>query len=403
MNLKFKNHLIEMRVTYLIGMIVLLFVLENCQKQNSSNSITHFDIKDPNKTTVVKLSELGVSNIQYIPLKTDTNSLISHISKLTATDNTFVIFSNGKFFQFSFNGSFLNQIGSIGRGPQEYQFVFDFTIDHEKKQILIPIMNKPKLIIYSLNGKFIKSIPCPMYTRNILLNDAGILCRCDYYGGKYKGNNSLFLIDCEGDTLKIFPDKYKYINTYKMSNGFMEEFLMCNFNEDLYVKEIYSDTVFILKNLEFQPAFILDHGGKTLSVEAREKIDNFDTFLKIAAQYCRESKLFLFGNYVFSEFSYQNKSYNFIGSFNGENFIIDTEQGIINDIDGGPNIIFKTTKDKNTIISWVNAAELKQFVATEAFKNSTPKYPEKKKALIKLANSLNENDNPVLMLVKLKE
>ena len=32
-----------------------------------------------------------------------------------------------------------------------------------------------------------------------------------------------------------------------------------------------------------------------------------------------------------------------------------------------------------------------------------PKYPEKKKQLEKLANSLNENDNPVLMLVKLKE
>jgi len=31
------------------------------------------------------------------------------------------------------------------------------------------------------------------------------------------------------------------------------------------------------------------------------------------------------------------------------------------------------------------------------------KHPEKKKELEKLANSLDENDNPVLMLVKLKE
>ncbi len=47
--------------------------------------------------------------------------------------------------------------------------------------------------------------------------------------------------------------------------------------------------------------------------------------------------------------------------------------------------------------------ELKQYVESDAFKNSTPKYPEKKKQLEQLANSLNENDNPVLMLVKLKE
>lgn len=37
------------------------------------------------------------------------------------------------------------------------------------------------------------------------------------------------------------------------------------------------------------------------------------------------------------------------------------------------------------------------------FINPTSKYPEKKKELERLANSLSENDNPVLMLVKLKE
>ena len=42
------------------------------------------------------------------------------------------------------------------------------------------------------------------------------------------------------------------------------------------------------------------------------------------------------------------------------------------------------------------------YVASETFKNSTPKYPEKKEELEKLAASLDENDNPVLILVKLK-
>jgi hypothetical protein len=50
----------------------------------------------------------------------------------------------------------------------------------------------------------------------------------------------------------------------------------------------------------------------------------------------------------------------------------------------------------------VNAFELKQFISSKAFKLSNPKYPGKKKELEKLANSLDENDNPVLMIVKLK-
>ncbi|MDP3445144.1 MAG: hypothetical protein Q8T08_19970 [Ignavibacteria bacterium] len=54
-------------------------------------------------------------------------------------------------------------------------------------------------------------------------------------------------------------------------------------------------------------------------------------------------------------------------------------------------------------MGFVNSYELKAHVASTAFKDSNPKYPEMKKELEKLANSLNENDNPVLMLVKLKE
>ena len=72
-------------------------------------------------------------------------------------------------------------------------------------------------------------------------------------------------------------------------------------------------------------------------------------------------------------------------------------------MDGGPNITLKMNKNDNTLFAWVDAFELKSHVSSEAFKNSTPKYPEKKKELEKLANSLDENDNPVLMLVKLKE
>jgi len=60
-------------------------------------------------------------------------------------------------------------------------------------------------------------------------------------------------------------------------------------------------------------------------------------------------------------------------------------------------------QDKEYLIGEVNPFQLKAYVASEKFKNSTPKYPEKKKALEQLANSLTENDNPVLMLVKLKQ
>jgi hypothetical protein len=51
----------------------------------------------------------------------------------------------------------------------------------------------------------------------------------------------------------------------------------------------------------------------------------------------------------------------------------------------------------------INAYDLKAHVASEAFRSSTPKYPERKRELEALANRLKDDDNPVLMVVTFEE
>jgi hypothetical protein len=46
---------------------------------------------------------------------------------------------------------------------------------------------------------------------------------------------------------------------------------------------------------------------------------------------------------------------------------------------------------------------MKKMVVQVAFINSNPGHPEKKKELEKLANSLKETDNPILVQVKFKK
>lgn len=45
--------------------------------------------------------------------------------------------------------------------------------------------------------------------------------------------------------------------------------------------------------------------------------------------------------------------------------------------------------------------KLKTYIASKEFRESEPLYPEKKRELESLANSLKETDNPVLVLVRL--
>jgi hypothetical protein len=51
----------------------------------------------------------------------------------------------------------------------------------------------------------------------------------------------------------------------------------------------------------------------------------------------------------------------------------------------------------------INSYQIKAHVASNEFKNSVPKFPENKKALEKLAESIKETDNPILIMVRLKK
>jgi hypothetical protein len=177
-------------------------------------------------------------------------------------------------------------------------------------------------------------------------------------------------------------------------------------NNQLFKKEVYSDTVYIYENKDFKPHLVIQTGKKLIMPQVRSEYDGLD----IARDYIMPLKLFEFGEFVYYEFIYKFElyrnipRYSFIGSIES-NFIAfyKAEPGIINDPDGGPNILPKTIKDDNTVIALVDALQLKKHVVSDVFKNSIPKYPEKKKELEKLANSLKETDNPILMIVRLKK
>ena len=169
---------------------------------------------------------------------------------------------------------------------------------------------------------------------------------------------------------------------------------------------MYSDTVYGYENMDFKPHLVIEVGKRLVTPKARSENDIH--FLR--NNYITPLNLFEFGDYVYYEYYYERilgkntLIYGFIGSKKTDfQAFINAEQGLINDLDGGPDIWPKTTKDDNTIITWINALKLKDYITSETFKNSKPKYPEKKKELEKLANKLKETDNPVLVIISLRK
>ncbi len=386
--------------------ILILFAFAACQNQSQQddNSPIVFDLTNPSHTNVLKLSDINVKEIDYIPLETNGASLFNGIRKIIVSDyDIYISDYKGTFLRFGNDGCFKNCFNRQGRGPAEYGNSRDFIIDPNSHNLYIFSNVDKKIFSYTNQGKFLDYFPAPQGTLTIIFADGNILCHRPYLIGNKE--SYLVMVDKNGNVIDEFP-AFKYKIELNNLFGYINEIIWFRFNNNLYIKDIHSDTVFLFNNKQFIPQYVLNHGGKTITPEARSQFTTEEKFLELGANYSAEIDVWRFGDYIISDFMYDKKFFFYAGEINGnKGYFGNLKRGIINDFDGGPNLRYHTIYyyDDNTMLAWVDAYELIAHVNTEAFKNSTPKYPEKKKALEKLANSLNENDNPVLMLVKLKE
>jgi hypothetical protein len=398
----------------IIKIIIILLGTVSCQIpiNKEQGKIKTFDLKEQPKISEVKLSELGFEDIEYIPLETNEKSSLGRFS-LRGIADRFIV-GNGFYIVKQFNtiikfredGSFANKIGTEGRGPSEFQVAHDMDTDKEGNRLLLVDGAQKKFNVYSEDGDFLRSFKIPFYVYAAvqfrLLEDK-LLCYIN--NAQADIENSFVVIDTMGKIIKNFPNKYPFIPIKRGGVGVGKENLFYQFNNQLFKKEVYSDTVYVFDDMFFKPHLVIDVGDRLLTPEARAEFDLF----YLSENYISPIHLFEFGDYIYYEYTYKivpktnNIKYGFIGSrTNDFQAFINAEQGLMNDLDGGPNILPETIKDENTVISWIDALTLKTYVASEGFRNSKPKYPEKKRKLEKLAESLKETDNPVLMVVTIK-
>jgi hypothetical protein len=386
--------------------VILLFVILfsfSCSKNKNSGELKTINILEAEKSEL-KISEIAES-IEYLPLASD--SVLAPLSQVVYANECYYVKDHkSKFLRFDKNGSLKNQIGRRGNGPGEYRYASNFVV-HPDRNIYISGGKEGKIMVFSPEGKFLRTFDFSQkYVSSFeIFNDKFLL----FYGpGSEHIPENMEIVDSNGTVHKTFKNQYKF-ERGRAVLSFNGECLMYLLKGKLHFKEIFSDTLFYFEKEERIPKIILNSGDNRFSPEARTKaIEEASAGLGVSGKSIFESviqnNLFESSRYLFYSYGFNKKGRIFIlDKKSGKQIEIDREVGIRNDLDGGPNITLKINKDDNTVFAWVNAFELKVHVTSDAFKNSTPKYSEKKKELEKLANSLDENDNPVLMLVKLKE
>lgn len=393
-------------------LLILIFILSCTQEKKLDSIVNLTSITDPNITI---LSELG-TEIKYIPLETDTSCLIKRIDKLIYEGESYFLgsinelplpeagkpsflASSTELYRFSKNGKFICQIGREGRAPSEYATIKDFFYNESNNTI--DIFSGKKVNEFSLDGKWKKDITLE-YDRVASLGNTKNQFLGFIENTTGQNEHSFVLFDANGQINDRFENQYRFTPTQGIFHS--SECIFYRYDDILHCKELHSDTIFSFDNKTFIPKYILKQGEAKYTSEMR---GNEQYFFKNFEKIIIQKKSFESKNFLFLRYDWKKKDNYFIkNKSNAAQYLIDNGTGMENDLDNGPNFKIQnivTVDGTEYLISWIDAFELKAHVDSNTFKNSTPEYPGKKKELEQLAGNLKENDNMVLILVKLKE
>jgi hypothetical protein len=373
-----------------ILIICLLFVGLNlnalCQNQFVKIDIEKAvkNHQSPNLTDIVE-------SITYIPLETNSESLLGRdIQKVIIKDDRILIYDYAHCYVFDTNGKYITQFIKIGRGPFEVIQILDicyskkndllFAVDpRDKKVVVYDNMYNPK---YEFTTPF-WSIKICAFNENI----AYVNMQCDIDGSQILFN----VANRDGKIIKSF--KHNRNPKLKIGINYLP-IILYPYQGKLMYKDKWCDTVYCVNsNLEISPHMILKLGDYKSSPEFND-ISGIDGKNRKSNNLLDIWDIIELKNYVIIKL---NKGFIYYLKNSGKTYYHEPEIskhqqwiGLTNDIDDGPAFLPKFGINDDSILSIVYAYDLQ--LNNENFKIKN-----------KWASKIQLDDNPILMIAKLKK
>ena len=393
-----------------LAIICFLLILFSCKQGN--RSATDIISIDPRIFPEVEISLAEIAaDISYIPLDNQFPIGIVYSYKMI-NDFIYAAIKDVGVVRFTSTGKFDRKYGKIGRGPGEYVFCLRFAVDEYTGSVYVMDHKSNDIEVYTNDGKYVRNI-------KLFVDDEGFgLSDIEFYNSSLllaqyinmgRGAFDWIILDTLGNRIQEKKNPYPSFNGRMGGGGGLFKF-----NGRIGYWDSFKDTLFsISSNFNYSPMCIFSAGEHRFPRNS-DAYNSESDFLKAMDKYLNshlfiETKQFLIYKFSYMKhnscaFIQKNTLKVFVNHFQFHRGVF--TGGATNNIDAGLDFIPDNYHAINRIeylVETIQPFQLKAHIASENFKNSTPKYPEKKKELEKLANSLNEDDNPVLMLVKLKK
>lgn len=397
---------------FLFIFAIMLFTVA-CSKRSNiiSGSIERIPISIDKRHTL-KLSSF-VDSVEIIPLETTTECLIGRVRRIIYKNGKYYIrvtegMQNGKLFVFDSLGKFLFKIDKVGNGPGEYTDLSDFALTEESQ---IKIASFFKIITYDSLGNFLyeKRIDQPFKEFWSSKNNEYLVYNSDAI---LKDRKLLSTMNKDDEiTDYFFQVPEKEINKSDVVYISMSLF---PYKNSFYFAYPYSDTIYQITDKEISYGYYVDYGDKRIPsdlFEAEDKVKEMGEKKEHLDDFGFTYAFGMTDDYVFIG-SFDKKYDGYLSFYSKHTQKVLTGHKIIDDLflvgntislkwnslpgnlDGNyllwhlePRYLIKGYQKLRSQLSEPRRGEFKQ------------KYPQ----LVDLCERLQEDDNPVLLRIKVKQ
>lgn len=111
---------------------------ENTLQDEEDTPVINLSSDNVSKVALLPLSE-AAAKVEIVSLEVTDESLIGEITKMKVTDSDIWVkhYKDNHLLRFSRSGKFLNKVGKVGQGPEEYIRMADFFVDENTKEVYI--------------------------------------------------------------------------------------------------------------------------------------------------------------------------------------------------------------------------------------------------------------------------
>lgn len=353
-------------------------------------------------STVTIESKDLIADISVVRLESSWKNVIGHIDQLLFADDKIIVFDRYKakaIFVFDKNGKFLNRIGMLGHGPQEYVEPSYIALVPGKEQVAVFDLSPKKVKIYELNGKFVRSEDIPIYIFSAeYLTDqikVGATIGRRYFSIPEYGRASLYMFNKNWEVTSTgFQDQFQESLTYTSTNNLKK------FGDRVYFTPAYEDRIYRVYPDSIQLLYQLDFGDRALPSPEKYHISESREFEVLLRTH------HTFQNFAdFEQWTMLKTADNSLGRTFFYDKIKDSVFCLSTHIYNPLENYFHTADyyyNDNCIVSSVDAATIATLIPwMQQFAKAVPQSKQTEQIIEELSK-VTENENPVLFFFTLK-